>query len=128
MVTQRLEKKNTRKREEADRRKLQKEIFVKNKKIATKKVITRKNAKHCLLNMKDEVLEELEQDGYLRESTYQGLRVQYEGWLYQQIRGIMDEEENIKKQAKKMIKERENEVKGEHQKHIDKENKRRKDI
>lgn len=59
MVTQRLEAKSKRKKEEVDRRKLQKEIFVKNKKEATRKLISRKNAKHCLLNLKRELLSDL---------------------------------------------------------------------
>lgn len=45
MVTQRLEAKHKRKIEEADRRRLQKDIYVKNQKEAGKKIIARRNAK-----------------------------------------------------------------------------------
>lgn len=52
MQTQRLETKHNRKLDEAKRRVLQKQTFVKNKKITTKKLIARKNAKHGLLNLR----------------------------------------------------------------------------
>ena len=60
MQTQRLEVKNNRKLDEAKRRVLQKQTYVKNKKITTKKLIARKNAKHGLLNLRNEVIDELE--------------------------------------------------------------------
>ena len=45
MVTQRLEAKHKRKQEEAERRKLQKKLYIKNQKQAGKKLIARKNTK-----------------------------------------------------------------------------------
>ena len=45
MVTQRLEAKHKRKQEETERRKLQKNLYVKNQKQAGKKIIARRNAK-----------------------------------------------------------------------------------
>jgi hypothetical protein len=39
---------------------LQKEVYAKNKKIAIEKLIARKNAKHALLNLRNEVIGELE--------------------------------------------------------------------
>jgi radial spoke head protein 3 len=53
MVTQRLEAKHKRKLEEAERRRLQKELFVKNQKEAGKKIIARRNAKESLLGLKN---------------------------------------------------------------------------
>ena len=52
MVTQRMEAKHKRKQEEAERRRLQKDLYVKNKKEATKKLIGRRNAKECLLGLR----------------------------------------------------------------------------
>ena len=92
MVTQRLETKNKRKKEETERRKLQKDIYVKNQKEAGKKILSRKNAKHSLLNLKREVLGDLEQEGFLRKESYLDLRIQYEGWLYEQMEQMMREE------------------------------------
>lgn len=66
MQTQRLEIKHNRKQDEAKRRVLQKETYVKNKKIATKKLIARKDAKHQLLNLRNQVLGSLEEEGFLR--------------------------------------------------------------
>lgn len=77
MQTQRLENKHNRKQDEAKRRVLQKDTYVKNKKIATEKLIARKNAKHNLINLRNEVLGSLEEEGFLREDTYLSLRVQY---------------------------------------------------
>ena len=45
MVTQRLEVKHKRKNEEAERRRLQKNLYVKNQKEAGKKIIARRNTK-----------------------------------------------------------------------------------
>lgn len=45
MVIQRLEAKDKRKNEEAERRRLQKKVYVQNQKEAGKKVIARKNTK-----------------------------------------------------------------------------------
>lgn len=59
MVTQRLEAKHKRKLDEADRRRLQKELFVKNQKEAGKKIIARRNAKESLLGLRNELLNEL---------------------------------------------------------------------
>lgn len=52
MATQRLEVKHKRNDEEADRRRLQKDIYTQNKKEAGKKFIARKAAKSCLLGLK----------------------------------------------------------------------------
>jgi hypothetical protein len=59
MVTQRLETKNKRKLEEAERRRLQKEVYVRNQKEAGKKLIAHRNAKECLLGLKGELFAEL---------------------------------------------------------------------
>lgn len=59
MVTQRLEAKSKRKREESERRVLQKEVFVKNQKEVGKKIIARKTAKKNLLGLRNEVISEL---------------------------------------------------------------------
>lgn len=128
MATQRLEMKDNRKREEAERRQLEKKVCMKNKKLAAKKLVSRRNAKHCLLNMRGEVLEELEQEGFLRESPYLTLRVQYEGWLYEQVKAMLDEESRVRKAAQRMVQERETELRETHSKFIEQENKRRKDI
>lgn len=53
MQTQRLENKHIRKQDEAKRRVLQKETFMRNKKIATEKLISRKNSKFGLLNLRN---------------------------------------------------------------------------
>ena len=45
MVTQRLEAKHKRKQEEAERRRLQKNVYVKNQKEVGKKIIAKKNTK-----------------------------------------------------------------------------------
>ena len=85
MVTQRLEAKHKRKLEEAERRKLQKELFIKNQKETGKKIISRKNAKETLLGFKNDLFNELEDSGYLRSEPTSDLKINYEEWLYQKI-------------------------------------------
>lgn len=85
MVTQRLEAKHKRKLEETDRRKLQKELFIKNQKETGKKIIARKNAKETLLGFKNDLFNELEDSGYLRSEPTSDLKIKYEEWLYQKI-------------------------------------------
>ena len=85
MVTQRLEAKHKRKQEEAERRKLQKNIYVKNQKQAGKKIIARRNAKEALLGFKNDLLNELEDAGYLRAEPTSDLKIKYEEWLYEKI-------------------------------------------
>lgn len=78
MVTQRLQAKHKRKLEEADRRKLQKEVYVKNQKEAGKKLIARRNAKQSLLGFKNDLFNELEDGGYLRAEPTSDLKIKYE--------------------------------------------------
>ena len=85
MVTQRLEAKHKRKQEEAERRKLQKNLYVKNQKQAGKKIIARRNAKEALLGFKNDLLNELEDAGYLRAEPTSDLKIKYEEWLYEKI-------------------------------------------
>lgn len=114
--------------EESARRVLQKDTFVANRKIATKRLIARKNAKHNLLNLRDEVINGLEEEGFLREDTYVDLRVQYEGWLYEQIKMVVQHEASIEATAEGMVHEKEREIRGQHEGNIEKERKRRRDI
>ena len=85
MVTQRLEAKHKRKLDEADRRRLQKELFVKNQKEAGKKIIARRNAKERLLGLRNDLLNELEDLGFIRAEPTSDLKIKYEEWLYAQI-------------------------------------------
>lgn len=85
MVTQRLEAKHKRKIEEADRRRLQKEVYVKSRKEAGKKIIARRNAKESLLGLRADIFNELEEEGYLRSDATYDLKIGYEEWLYQKI-------------------------------------------
>lgn len=66
MVSQRLEAKYKRKQEESQRRKLQRQIYIKNQKQMAKKILSRKNGKSCLLGLKNEIYGELEDAGYLK--------------------------------------------------------------
>lgn len=84
-MTQRLEAKHKRKLDEADRRRLQKELFVKNQKEAGKKIIARRNAKESLLGLGNELLNELEDLGFIRAEPTSDLKIKYEEWLYAQI-------------------------------------------
>ena len=77
MVTQRLEAKHKRKNEEAERRKLQKNLYVKNQKEVGKKIIARRNTKEALLGLKKDILNELEDAGFLRAEATSDLKIHY---------------------------------------------------
>ncbi len=78
MVTQRLQAKHKRKLEQAERRKLQKDLYVKNQKQLGKKLISRRNAKESLLGLKKQLLSDLQQLGYLRCEPTSDLKIKYE--------------------------------------------------
>lgn len=85
MVTQRLEAKYKRKNEEAARRRLQKDVYVRSQQQAAQKLIARRNSKQALLGLKNDLLNELEDAGYLRSESTSDLKIQYEEWLYTKI-------------------------------------------
>ena len=58
---------------------------MKNQKQAGKKIIARRNAKEALLGFKNDLLNELEDAGYLRAEPTSDLKIKYEEWLYEKI-------------------------------------------
>ena len=118
MVTQRLEAKHKRKQEEAERRRLQKNVYVKNQKEAGKKIIAKRNTKEALLGLKYEILNELEDAGYLRSEATSDLKIKYEEWLYEKIMEALNFREESERVAQRLIAEEEKKIKDEHQKAI----------
>ena len=128
MVTQRLEAKHKRKLDEADRRRLQKELFVKNQKEAGKKIIARRNAKESLLGLRNELLNELEDLGFIRAEPTSDLKIKYEEWLYAQIVEALRLQANSQVAAVKLLEEEEKKLASEHKKFIEEEMARRQGI
>lgn len=128
MVTQRLEAKHKRKLDEADRRRLQKELFVKNQKEAGKKIIARRNAKESLLGLRNELLNELEDLGFIRAEPTSDLKIKYEEWLYAQIVEALRLQANSQVAAVKLLEEEEKKLANEHKKFIEEEMARRQGI
>lgn len=128
MVTQRLEAKHKRKLDEADRRRLQKELFVKNQKEAGKKIIARRNAKETLLGLRNDLLNELEDLGFIRAEPTSDLKIKYEEWLYAQIVEALKLQANSQVAAVKLLEEEEKKLANEHKKFIEEEMSRRQGI
>lgn len=128
MVTQRLEAKHKRKLEEAERRRLQKELYVKNQKEAGKKIIARKNAKEALLGLKNDLLDELEDEGFLRAEPTADLKINYEEWLYAQVMQTLRFKAHTQAAAISLLQEEEKRLANEHRKFIEEEMGRRQGI
>ena len=118
MVTQRLEVKHKRKNEEAERRRLQKNLYVKNQKEAGKKIIAKRNTKESLLGLKNDILNELEDAGYLRAEPTSDLKIQYEEWLYEKIMDALNFQAESERTVEKMINEEEKKIADEHEQAI----------
>lgn len=118
MVTQRLEAKHKRKNEEAERRRLQKNLYVKNQKEAGKKIIAKRNTKESLLGLKNDILNELEDAGYLRAEPTSDLKIQYEEWLYEKIMDALNFQAESERTVEKMINEEEKKIADEHEQAI----------
>lgn len=128
MVTQRLEAKHKRKLEEAERRRLQKEVYVKNQKEAGKKLISRRNAKESLLGLKNDLFIELEDAGYLRADPTSDLKIKYEEWLYEKIMEALKFKAASEAAANRLVEDQERSIAKEHKKHIEDEMARRQTI
>ena len=85
MVTQRLETQHKRRNEENDRRLLQYKVYNDQKKLVLKKLHVFDRSKRALMNLKVEVLDDLESDGFLRYDIFVRMRSELVPWLYDQI-------------------------------------------
>ena len=101
---------------------------MKNQKEAGKKLIGRRNAKEALLGLKKEMLNELEDAGYLRAEPISDIKIKYEEWLYKQIMDALHFQNQSEATARRMIIEEENKIAEEHRKAINEENARRRAI
>jgi hypothetical protein len=54
--------------------------------------------------------------------------VQYEGWLYEQIKDIVNQYKEVGEAADSLVREKEKEMENEHQRNVERENRRRKEI
>ena len=74
------------------------------------------------------MLEELEEEGFLRKENYSDLRIEYEGWLYEQIETLMKIEQESKQVIEEMVNVKQAETEKDHQSYIKKEQQRRQGI
>lgn len=71
--------------------------------MAGKKLIARKNAKGCLLGLKNDLFNELEDAGHLRSEPTSDLKIRYEEWLYERIIESLAANEHSLRVAEKLI-------------------------
>ena len=66
-------------------------------------MIGRKNAKECLLGLKEELFNELEEEGYLRSSPEYDLKINYEEWLYAEVMAALGGQQSSEKAAERVV-------------------------
>jgi len=80
------------------------------------------------LGLKNDILNELEDAGYLRAEPTSDLKIQYEEWLYEKIMEAINFQAESERTVEKMINEEEKKISDEHEKAINEEKARRKGI
>ncbi|KAL4465527.1 hypothetical protein ABPG72_001630 [Tetrahymena utriculariae] len=128
MVTQRMEAAYIRRQEEKERRNWQHKLNRDQQKFAHKKLISRQLIKRALSDLKQNSLNDLENQGFLRDQMILKLKANFLPWVLNTTIDFVQNTDSIEHQLEEFAEELQNELADQHKANLEKEKNRRDQI